>query len=132
MNILNRIYKMQEIDIQTFGINLNEPMRKHILERLHSVFGYEKNKVNKIIIKLYDQSDINHATNMTCYIKIYIDDKSPIITKLESLDIFSAITLAIERARIKLDKSINNTHQEKARIQINEKKIRYGSYRIYQ
>ena len=123
---------MQEIDIQTYGINLNEPMRKHILKRLHSVFGYDKNKVNKIIIKLYDQSDNNHATNMACYIKIYIDDKSPIITKLESLDIFSAITLAIERARIKLDKSISNTHQEKARIQINEKKIRYGSYRIYQ
>ncbi len=123
---------MQEINIQTHGLKLNEPIKKHILQRLHSVFGYDKDKVHKIVISLFDKnSDYSHS-EISCFIRIYIYNQVPVETKLNSLDLFSAITLAIEHAKIKLDQSINKAHKEKKRIRINEKTIRYGSYRIYQ
>ncbi len=123
---------MREINIQTYGVELNGSTKKHILQRLHSVFGYDEYKVNKIVITLLDKNAHDEHPEISCYIKIYIKNQSPIKTKLKSLDLFSAITLAIERAKIKLDRCINNPHQENMRIRINEKTIRYGSYRIYQ
>ena len=123
---------MEEINIKSYGINITEDMRKHIVQRLNSVFGFNKSQVQKIVIKLYEKDKQIDENDISCHIKIYIKNNRPITTKLKSLDIFSAITLAIERAKLKLDHQIIGENNKNKRILINKKSLRYGSYRIYQ
>ena len=123
---------MEEINIQSHGIKLTEQMRKHIMQRLNSVFGFDKTKVQKIVIKLFEHDQNNSGSEITCHIKIYIKNKPVIITKLKSLDVLTAITLAIERTKLKHDHQLNDQHNKNKRIQLDQKPLEYGSYRIYQ
>ena len=123
---------MEEINIQSHGIKLTEQMRKHIMQRLNSVFGFDKTKVQKIVIKLFEHDQNNNDAEITCHIKIYIKNKPVITTKLKSLDVFTAITLAIERTKLKHDHQLNDQHKMNKRTLLNQKSLAYGSYRIYQ
>ena len=122
---------MEEINIQSHGIKLTEQMRKHIMQRLNSVFGFDKTKVQKIVINLFEPNQKNNDSEITCLIKIYIKNRPVILTKLKSLDIFTAITLAIERAKLKHDHQFNNQQKKNKRTLLNQKSYAYGSYRIY-
>ena len=99
---------MQEIDIKTNGIILNEPMRKHINQRLHSVFGFDTHQVRKITVTLFDDKNTQGDFEKSCHIEIQIIGKPTINTELKSLDIYSAISLAIERTHLKLSHNLLN------------------------
>lgn len=99
---------MQEIDIKTNGIIINKPMCKHINQRLHSVFGFDTYQVRKIIVTLFDDKNSRGDFEKCCHIEIKIIGKPTIITELKSLDIYSAISLAIERAHLKLSHNLLN------------------------
>jgi ribosome-associated translation inhibitor RaiA len=111
-NLVLRLKKMekpmQEIDIKTNGIVIDESIRKYINQRLHSVFGFDANQVRKIVITLINEENIRGDFERCCHIEVWIIDRSPIITELKSLDIFTAISLAIERAHLKLSHNIRN------------------------
>ncbi len=123
---------MEEVNIQSQGITLTEQMRNHITQRLNSVFGFDKTKVQKIVIKLFDHDQKNNDSEITCLIKIYIKNRPVITTKLKSLDIFTAITLAIERAKLKLDHRLDDQNKKNSRTLLSQKTLAYGSYRNYQ
>ena len=124
--------EMKEINIQSVGLEITEDIRKHIAKSLHCIFGFNKYKVYKIIIKLIDQDNVVNYSNISCCIQIYIKDQPVIKTKLNTLDIFSAITLAMERSKLKVDHGLNTKNDMDQQMILNEKSIRYGSYKTYQ
>ena len=123
---------MEEIDIQAYGIHLTNAMRKHIKQCLHSVFGFDKRRVRKIVIKQYEEKILKDDSSTSCHIQIYLENQDKISTKLGSLDIFSAITLGIERAHLKLSHNLSDECNNRQRILLNKKSGYYSSYRIYQ
>ena len=92
---------MENIDLQTHGFRLNEAMRKHILKRVHTVFGFGEYKVKKIIITLFDKSEKQDKSEISCHVHVKVQDQPSIIAEYNTMDIFSAFDLAIERASIK-------------------------------
>lgn len=123
---------MEEIDIQTHGIELDEFMIKSILKRIHSVFGFSKYEIHKMVITLSDVKDNEGNEWKGCFIQIKAKDYLTITTELKSLDIYTAITLAIESAHLKLehrtinDKTLNNKLEHHRKINL------YGSHNMYQ
>ena len=99
---------MKEIDIKTNGIVINEPMQKHIKQRLHSVFGFDTYQVRKIKITLFDEKNMSGDKENCCHIEVKLKDRPTIITELKSFDIFTAISLAIESAHLKLSHNVSN------------------------
>jgi hypothetical protein len=108
---------MEQIDIQAHGIELDEKVRKHIMQRLHSVFGFNRYGVHKIIIRLYDNKGCSDNNEKCCSIEVRIRDQPAIITELKSLDVLMAVTLAIERANLKLSHRVKD--DKSIREQIN-------------
>ena len=98
---------MEKIDLRAHGFLLNEPLRKHILIRLHTVFGFGEYKV-KIIITLLDNVGDQNETEVSCRIQIKVQDQSSVIAEYKTLDLFSAFDLAIERARLKISNKLND------------------------
>ncbi len=99
---------MEEINIKANGIILNEEMRTHILQRLHSVFGFSQYDVQRIVITIFEDQEIDSTEENRCIIEIKIRHHPKIITELKSFDIFTAITLAIEKAKLKVSRRILN------------------------
>ncbi len=106
---------MEEINIQAHGFELDKKIRMHIRQHLHNVFGIEKYLVHKIIIKLFDENDLNN-TKKCCQIRIDVRNQPPIITELKSLDLFTAIDLAIERTNLKASHRFNGEHAIQKRL----------------
>lgn len=92
---------MEEINIQANGFTLNEKMSKHILQSLHSVFGFHYYDVQKIVITLFDEKKLSDDINNRCRIEIKIRNQPAIITELISVDVYKATSLAIERAHLR-------------------------------
>ena len=92
---------MEKIDLRTHGFHLNEAMRKHMMKRVHTVFGFGEYKVKKIIITLFDKSEKLDKSEISCRVHVKVQDQPRIIEEYNTMDIFSAFDLAIERASIK-------------------------------
>ncbi|MEJ2115634.1 MAG: hypothetical protein P8X88_06210 [Gammaproteobacteria bacterium] len=97
---------MEKIIIQANGFVLNEKMRKHVLQRLHSIFGFNKYEVQRIVITFFDEKEYSNNIESRCNIEVKIKDQPAIITELVSFDIFMATTLAIERAHLKTSRRV--------------------------
>ncbi|MBT8124773.1 MAG: hypothetical protein KJO81_08115 [Gammaproteobacteria bacterium] len=97
---------MEEINIQAKGITLNKNMINHIRQRLHSVFGFNQYEVQKIVITLFDEERSSDDIANRCHIEVKIRNQPSIITELVSFDIFTATTLAIERAHLKISRRL--------------------------
>lgn len=120
---------MTAIDIQTQGFELNEHMQKCILQRIHSVFGFGKYEIQKIIITLLSENE--HDARKSCNILVKPKGLPTISTQLESLDIYTAISLAIERAHLKLERRTINDKTIEKQLENNKKINLYGSHSVY-
>ncbi len=118
---------MQTIDIQTEGLELNEHMQKSILQRVHSVFGFGKYEIQKIIITLLNE----HDDRKLCNILVKPKGFPTISTQLESLDIYTATSLAIERAHLKLERRTINDKTIERQLEHNKKNNLFGSHSMY-
>jgi len=115
---------MEEIDIQTRGLELDEPMKKSILTRIHSIFGFYKYDIQKILITLSDIKENEDDEWKGCSIQVKAKGFPAVTTELKSLDIYTAITLAIERTHLKLEhRKINEKYINK-KIELN-RKVKY-------
>lgn len=112
--------KMEQIDIQAHGIELDESVRKHIIQRLHSVFGFNRYGVHKIIIRLFDDQGLSVNDEKCCRIEVRIRDQPTIITELKSLDVLMVVTLAIERANLKLSHRVKDDKSIRKQIDYNK------------
>ena len=99
--------RMEEINIQTHGFELNQKTRVHIVKKLHSLFGLKKYMVYKIIIKLFDEKELGNDADKCCRVQVHVRNQPVVNTELRSLDILTAIDLAIERASLKLSHRVN-------------------------
>ncbi len=88
---------MDQPIIHSDGIVLTDLMRKNILQKIESVFGYEKDEVSKISIVLADET----PNELEWYIHIKLRNYPVIKTQFRSLDVLNAITLSLERAYLK-------------------------------
>ena len=99
---------MEEINIKSEGIILTEAMRKYLVDQLNTVFGFNKKRIKKIFIKILEDKESQTKTAVSCRIKIYIEGHPVISTELKTLDIYSAISLAIERANLKISRRLSD------------------------
>ena len=106
---------MEEINIKSEGINLSEEMRKHLVNQMHAMFGFSMNKIKKVFIRIMEDEGSQNKTPITCSIKVYIEGHPTISTKLTTLDIQSAISLAIERANLKISRRLSDERINKQR-----------------
>ncbi|MFK7816455.1 MAG: HPF/RaiA family ribosome-associated protein [Gammaproteobacteria bacterium] len=120
---------MASINIQTKGLELNEHMQKCILRRIHSVFGFSKHEIQKIVITLLNENE--HDARKLCNILVKPKGLPTISTQLESLDIYTAISLAIERAHLKLERRNINDKTIEKQLENNKKISLYGSHSLY-
>ena len=109
---------MEEINIQACGLELSEVMQKNILQQIHSVFGVEKYKIHRIFITLFDEKGLEGEIEKGCQIQVKVRGLPTIKTELKSLDILTAVSLAIERAHIKLSHNITDERIKQQRDQI--------------
>ena len=100
---------MEEITLKVEGITLNEETRKKIVDQLFSVFGFNKYKIKKIVIKISeDKISKNNIKEVACALKIHIENHPIISVDLKSQSIFTAISLSIERAHLKFMHSLSD------------------------
>ena len=107
---------MQEINIQSHGFELDENIRTYINQQLHYIFGLEKYLVQKVVIKLFEDNSLQNDENQCCYIRVEVSNQPAIITELKSLDIFTAIDLALERAMLKVSHRLNGKNAFRKRL----------------
>lgn len=117
---------MEEINIQTHGFELDQKTRVHIVKYLHSLFGLKKYMVHKIVIKLFDEKELGNDANKCCHVQVHVKNQPVVITELRSLDILTAIDLAIEHASLKLSHRVNGNKEIQKRLEYKRNRLLYG------
>ena len=118
---------MEKIDLQTHGFRLNEAMKKHMMKRLHSVFGFGEYKVKKIIITLFDKSEMLDKSEIFCRVDLKVQDQPSIIAEYNTMDIFSAFDLAIERASIKASNRLKDEKHFRKQLEYKRSSDLFGA-----
>jgi len=117
---------MVEINIQAHGFELDQKTRVHIVKYLHSLFGLKKYMVHKIIIKLFDEKGMRNNSDKCCRVQVHVKNQPTVITELRSLDIHTAIDLAIEHASLKLSHRVNGKKEIHKRLENKRNTLLYG------
>lgn len=107
---------MEELNIQAHGFELDEKMRIYINQRLNNMFGLDKYLVRKVTITLFCDKALQGDENKCCRIRFEVKNQPPIITELKSLDMYTAIDLAIERANLKVSHRLNGENATRKRL----------------
>ena len=103
-----------QVDIQTTGFPLTEELRMHIERRLNFVFKFANRKINRVVVRLLDDSRNFSNQHLVCRIHTVIRGAPNIISEFRSDDLYAAIDSSIYRARKAVSKRMEkmkfNTH----------------------
>lgn len=117
---------MEEIRIEINGIEASEKLRRHIVQRFHSVFGHKQYMLRKVAIKLFHEGGDQDGPSICCRVQADVKSQPVVITELRSSNVITAIDLAIEHADLKLSHRINGNKEIHRRIQQKRHKLLYS------
>ena len=99
---------MEKTEIKSENLVLTEAMKSYLMDQIHAVFGYYKYKIKKINIKILEDKESLDCPKVICRINIYIENYPLISAEIKTLNMRSAISLAVERAHIKFLRGISD------------------------
>ena len=88
-----------QVEIKANGFELSDSLHKHVKHRLLSSFRFSKNKVRKIIIRLFNDTTSRQQYIKRCRVQAVVNGLPQVITEYRGKNIYIATDIAIQRAQ---------------------------------
>jgi hypothetical protein len=108
---------MDDLHIDMHGFGSDEELRQKIIKKFHLTFGLNQYVVQKISIKLLDETSEHGNAFVRCSVQANVKNQPVVITEIKSQNAITAINLAIEHANLKLSHRINGNKEIQKRVQ---------------
>lgn len=88
-----------QIDIQSRGFTLTDPLLGYAQKRLYSALTYCSGHVNRVVIRLSDINGPRGGADKRCHIQVVLAGIPDVVVEDTEVNLYDAIDRAIDRVR---------------------------------
>lgn len=88
-----------QIDIQSYGISLNDTLRDYAQRRLLFAMAYCSGHINRVVISLSNVNNPHGGANKRCHILVILTGIPDVMVEDTQINLYAAIDRAIDRAK---------------------------------